>query len=167
MNIDTIIKNMEIKYYQNIQYTLNKNNLEYDWLNKHVEMLNNCIEISDIEENTTENEIKKDIVSGDASNISVEETVHEQIFADEDLYKKPWTKINAIHKILKIKEFVNNLKISSDQDKTELNDHLVSLVKNKVLSKKEQVKYDEINGKIISLVNLQYTNGKYNFLQNE
>jgi hypothetical protein len=41
------------------------------------------------------------------------------------------------------------------------------LVKNKILSKKEQVKYDEINGKIISLVNLQYTDNKYHFLKNE
>ena len=38
---------------------------------------------------------------------------------------------------------------------------MVTLVKTKILTKKEKVKYDEVNGKIISLTNLQYKNGKY------
>ena len=93
--------------------------------------------------------------------VSSENENHKQIFSDEELYKKPWVKLNSIHKILKIKEFVNGLKIESEKDRVELRDQLVDLVKMKILSKKEKVKYDEVNGKIISLTNLQYKNGKY------
>ena len=90
---------------------------------------------------------------------------HNQIFNDDDLYKKSWSKLNSIHKILKIKEFVNNLKINSEDERTNLKDELTSLIKSKVLTNKDKIKYDEVNGKIISLVNLQYKNGKY-FYQN-
>ena len=89
---------------------------------------------------------------------------HTQFFSDEDLYKKPWIKLNPIHKIIKIKEFVNNLKINLEKDRIILRDELIDLVKNKILTKKEKVNYDEVNGKIISLSNLQYKNEKYFYL---
>ena len=95
---------------------------------------------------------------------SIESDNHKQIFSDDSLYKKSWTKLNAIHKILKIKEFVNNLKINSEKERFQLRDDLIELIKLKVLTKKEKVSYDEINGKIISLVDLQYKNGKYYYL---
>ena len=77
------------------------------------------------------------------------------------MYKKPWVKLNPVHKILKIKEFVNNLKITSEKDRILLRDELIDLVKLKILTKKEKVNYDEVNGKIISLSDLQYKNEKY------
>ena len=101
----------------------------------------------------------------EVTNSSSETENHKQIFADEDLYKKSWQKLNSIHKILKIKEFVNNLKMDSEKDKIKLKDELVGLIKDKVLTNKEKVKHDEVNGKIISLPNLQYKNGKYFYLQ--
>jgi len=55
--------------------------------------------------------------------------------------------------------------MDSEKDKIKLKDELVSLIKDKVLTKKEKIKYDEVNGKIISLPNLQYKNGKYFYLQ--
>lgn len=162
MNLDFINQKLEVKYYKSVKLFLEKNNCEYPWLNNHVDNL--IAKLSDdkiandkISETLTEK--KKDIET------SSETETHKQIFADEDLYKKPWQKLNSIHKILKIKEFVNNLKIDSEKDRVILKDELVLLVKTKVLTKKEKVKYDESNGKIISLPNLEYKDGKYFHLQ--
>ena len=85
---------------------------------------------------------------------------------EENLYNKSWSKLNAIHKIIKIKEFVNNIKIDNINDKEKLKDELVDLVKSKILTKKDKITYDEENGKIISIKNLQYKDGKY-FYPNE
>ena len=92
-------------------------------------------------------------------------TEDKHMYSDKSLYTKPWSKLNAIHKILKIKEFVENLKINSEKERTKLKDELISLVKAKVLTKKEKVKYDENNGKISSIVNLQYKDNKYFYQQ--
>jgi hypothetical protein len=77
------------------------------------------------------------------------------------LYKKPWTKLNLIHKKLKIKEFVNELKFTSEDYRNKLRDDLLNLLEIKVLNKKDKIIYDNINGKIISLIDLDYKNGNY------
>ena len=58
-------------------------------------------------------------------------------------------------------QFVNNIKLDNELDKTNLKNKLIELIHNKNLTKKEKVKYDQINGKIISLIDLQYIDGKY------
>ena len=70
-------------------------------------------------------------------------------------------KLNQIHKILKMKEFINSLTNINVNEKDKLKENLIELIKNKVLSKKEKINYDETNGKIISLINLQYKDNKY------
>jgi len=148
MNIDIIINNLELKYYTSITNTLNKNNIEIKWLETHINKLNEIL-ITDTEI------IKKNdpIILNQHSN-------------DNDLFKKSWTKLNLIHKVIKIKEFVNNIKIDTETDRENLKDELINLVKTKILTKKDKIIYDEENGKIISLVNLQYKDGKY-FYSNE
>jgi hypothetical protein len=153
MDINTLSTKLEIKYYKSIIDNLSKNNINYIWLNKHLDKLNDHLDKKEI---ITETCTEKNIIT---------ESNHNQIFNDDDLYKKSWSKLNSIHKILKIKEFVNNLKINSEEERTNLKDELTSLIKSKVLTNKDKIKYDEVNGKIISLVNLQYKNGKY-FYQN-
>ena len=154
MNINILKKKLEVKYYKGLIKTLDGNNICYDWLNDHVIKLNaNIIENIDSDKQETE----------EIPIISVG-TVNNQIFTDDNLYKKPWNKLNSIHKILKIKEFVNGLNIKSTKDKETLKDELVNLIKIKVLTKKETINYDEDNGKINSLMNLQYKNGKYIYL---
>jgi hypothetical protein len=156
MDIDLINKKMEIKYYKSILQSLNKQEIIESWLNNHLNKLYNELPKEKLSETFTEK--KKDV------NSSSETENHKQIFADDDLYKKSWQKLNSIHKILKVKEFINNLKMDSEKDKIKLKDELVELIKNKVLTKKENVKYDEINGKIITLPNLQYKDGKYYYM---
>ena len=75
---------------------------------------------------------------------------YKDIFSDNSLYKKPWNKLNPIHKNLKLKEFVNNLQINENEKKV-LNDKFSELIKSKVLTKKENITYDEINGKILEI----------------
>jgi hypothetical protein len=151
MNIDIIINNLELKYYTSLHNTLNKNNTEIEWLKIHINKLNGIL--------TTDTEtIKK--------NDKTDTIISIQQPNDNDLFKKSWTKLNLIHKVIKIKEFVNNIKIDTEIDRENLKDELISLVKTKVLTKKDKIIYDEENGKIISLVNLQYKDGKY-FYSNE
>jgi len=82
-------------------------------------------------------------------------------FSDDYLYQKPWTKLTAIHKIIKIKEFVNNLQIKNEGEKQKIKDKLVELIKNKTLTKKESVIYDFAKAKIISINALKFIEGKY------
>ena len=158
MDIEFINNKMEIKYYKSVLKTLDKTEINEPWLNVHLQKLyDNLPQENKLSETNTEK--KKDL------NSSSETENHKQIFADEYLYKKSWQKLNPIHKILKVKEFINNLKMNSEKDKIKLKDELVELIKEKVLTKKENVNYDEINGKIISLPNLQYKDGKYFYLK--
>jgi len=157
MDIELINNKMEIKYYKSLVNTLKKMEINEIWLNNHLQNLYDKLpQENKLSETNTE---KKDL------NSSSETDNHKQIFADDDLYKKSWQKLNSIHKILKVKEFINNLKMDSEKDKIKLKDELVELIKDKVLTKKENVKYDELNGKIISLPNLQYKDGKYFYNQ--
>jgi len=150
MNMQNIINELNIKYYKNIIRTLSKSNISYEWLNSHLEKLEQNSNDMDVEE-TTETKQK----------ISTESETHSMIFSDEEFYKKPWAKLNPIHKVLKLKEFINNIKNISDKEKNELKEKVVELVKTKVLTKKEKVDYDSVNGRILSLTNLEYKDGKY------
>jgi hypothetical protein len=145
MEFSSLKNKLDLKYYNNIKNYLIKNNLDYIWINNIINK-NNEIEL----ENTETNNLS---INNDKTDIDN--------FSDDNLYKKPWIKLNIIHKILKIKEFINNIKMDNDDDKEYLKDELIKLVKAKILTKKNKVKYDEINGKIISLIDLQYKNGKY------
>ena len=102
MELDLITSKLDLKYYKSLQYYLNKNSNEIEWLNKHINNLDN--QLQDDKNSETQTEKKKEQES------SYETENHKQIFSDEEFYKKPWVKLNSIHKILKIKEFVNSIK---------------------------------------------------------
>jgi len=112
-----------------------------------------------------ESETKANIIKNSNSSLSLNssESPSTDQYNDEYLYLKLWTKLSAIHKIIKIKEYVNMLLIANDKDKDELKEKLIDMVKNKTITKKDTVLYDSIKGKIISIPNLQFLNGKYTF----
>lgn len=144
MDINLINNYLKLEYYKSLHTNLKKSGNNIQWLTNHIEkMVNNseCKENINVNQ-TTETELK-------------------QFFNDEDIYKKPWVKLNSIHKILKIKEYVNNLYIELEEDRNKLKIDLINMIKNKKLTKKEMVIYDDVNGKVISLTSLQYKNGKY------
>jgi hypothetical protein len=73
------------------------------------------------------NKISENIVNNDNNDNTIEES-------DMSIYyKKSWSKLNKIHKILKIKEFVEN-SILNKNKKNELIVLLIELVKNKTIS---------------------------------
>ena len=145
MDINIIINKLEYTYFTSINTSFSKNNIKIDWIVSHINKLNDVVN-TDTESQT----IKKN-----------ETYIAPQPNDDGNLYKKSWTKLNPIHKIIKIKDFVNNIKFENEIDREKLKDELVNLVKIKVLTKKDEIIYDEENGKIISLKKLQYKGGKY------
>lgn len=155
MELEIIQNKLELKYYKSILAGINESDTNFTWLKSYCEKLVDKINSDKEKLSETQTEKKNETLS------PIEAENHKQIFSDEDLYKKPWVKLNPIHKILKIKEFVNNLKINSEKERIILRDELIDLVKLKILTKKEKVNYDEVNGKVISLSDLQYKNEKY------
>jgi hypothetical protein len=130
MNVDTIISNLNLQYYNNITQYMKKHEISNSAIISYFNKLN---------EKTT-----------DSDSITKSETCSAY---DVNLYKKPWTKLNIIHKIIKIKEYVDNMEKLSNNKKTEMKDELINLVKTKILTKKDKVNYDEINGFVISINN--------------
>jgi len=69
------------------------------------------------------------------------------------MYKKPWHRLNNIHKINKLKEFV---KENMDDQKEEILKELIDLVNKKKINTKKAVDYDYENEKILSINVLKY-----------
>ena len=130
MEVNLIKTKLNIKYYQGLLYCLSQDDPNYNWINEYYENLSSMIKNDDkMSDESLSNIIKNDdtitekmpekmtekILDKLDLNSSIESDNHKQIFSDDTLYKKSWTKLNAIHKILKIKEFVNNLKINSEK----------------------------------------------------
>lgn len=138
------IKNtLVIKYLTNLCNSCIKQSINYSQLQNKINDLK-LVNEPDIttEINTEINNTQTDVLS-DNTNY---------------LYMKPWIKLNQIHKVIKIKEFVNNFKINN-KEKEILKDNLINLLKEK--KNKIKLSYDEGKGKIISISSLSFNNGKY------
>lgn len=83
----------------------------------------------------------------------------ELVYSDDYMYKKSWNKLNNIHKNIKIKEYINNLSIDIDSKKKITTD-LAKLVKEKKIGKND-IFYDSINTKILSIKILENNNNNY------
>jgi hypothetical protein len=163
-NIDNLQSNLDSIYYNNLLKALEKSPYANDnnIRKKIQEYLNISKEPSKESETSTDTKptimIKKNMSCQSLTALS--ET--SPPYSDDYLYQKPWTKLTQIHKVIKIKEFVNTkLNIEDEKEKQELRDKLVDKVKNKELTKKESVNYDSIKGIVISIPKLEYKNGKY------
>jgi hypothetical protein len=143
-----------------------ENNLESIQLNLKIKYLNNLVNgCSKI--NLNSDNIKKvisELTDQELDSFTVTERVYEteKIVESEKidyLYLKPWVKLTLIHKIIKIKEFVNNLDLLDENEIDELKDKLIALIKDKTI--KIKVNYDQTKGIIISISHLSFENGKY------
>jgi hypothetical protein len=146
IDFKNIINNLKINYINNLIKSCEKNNINKDLLEEKLDKLK-------LDESPKEIKIMKSLNSTDSPSGGQ--------FSDDYLYQKPWTKLTAIHKIIKIKEFVNNLQIKNEGEKQKIKDKLVELIKNKTLTKKESVIYDFAKAKIISINALKFIEGKY------
>jgi hypothetical protein len=147
-NLETIQQNLKIKYLNNLINGCNKSNINSDLIQK---MLNDINE----QENDNYTVTEKPTYINETETCVVSEKL-------DYLYLKPWSKLTLIHKIIKIKEFVNNLDISNDIEKEILKNKLIDSIKDKKI--KNKVMYDENKGKIITMSLLSNENGKYSIL---
>ena len=146
-NIQNIQNLLEINYLSNLIKSCEKNGL-----NKKYILEEKLLKLSQ------NSEIKNTI----PSNISnTESPTTSTQYTDDYLYLKPWVKLNTIHKIIKIKEYINMLLINDENEKNELKEKLINMIKTKIITKKDSILYDSTKGKIISIPNLQFINGKY------
>jgi ABC-type dipeptide/oligopeptide/nickel transport system ATPase component len=181
----SIRSSLEINYINNLIKTCDKNNINKEILLEKLDELN--LSDKEIKEEIKELTIKKNLSSNSLSetnnNLSPNNLASNNLASNnlasnnlssynnqtpktpseniDYLYQKPWTKLTPIHKIIKIKEFVNQLLIKDEKDKLELKDKLVEMVKNKTLTKKEAVLYDPVKAKVISIPLLKFKDDKY------
>uniref|UniRef100_A0A6C0EDB7 Uncharacterized protein n=1 Tax=viral metagenome TaxID=1070528 RepID=A0A6C0EDB7_9ZZZZ len=144
MNITNINNYLETIYFSNLVLYIQKNNINDEIISKY---------FYDIKKNN--NIISKSLSDSDIIQSSENNNIY------ENLYKKSWSKLNIVHKIIKIKEFINTLNIEIEEEKNNLINTLIQFIKNKKVKNNDDIKYDEINGKIITLTNLQFNNNKY------
>lgn len=143
--MEALQNNVKCIYYKNLETYAKKHKIEID-LPEYKKMK----DISPIEDNTN-------------TEINTEQnTETEGLYSEDFVYKKPWNKMNIIHKKLKMEEFVNTLSIDDVDIKKHLKTQLVTMLKNKQLTKKNEVEYDATNGRIISIPALKFKNNKYN-----
>lgn len=152
MNFEKFNTKLQIKYYNNLINHCKKTNINYSSFNDKI------IKLSQLQDSLSESDVNEIINDSTSKNIS---EVKEVVYSDDYLYKKKWTKLSNIHKIIKIKEFVSKLLIDNNVDRYNLKNELVELVKSKKLTKTDQVNYDCLNGKVIAIPILTFKNGKY------
>jgi len=162
MNLEILETKFNIKYYNNLIKYCKKTNNDYSVFKKQLSKMNN------LENSLTESEVvdtikipTQHLTDDSKDNSSEVHEIPEVHYSEDYLYKRTWTKLTSVHKIIKMKEFVNKLLINNEQDKDELKKKLVGMIKTKKLTKKDQVKYDSINGRVIAVPILKYKNGKY------
>lgn len=136
--IDLLKLNLKNIYYENLIEYCDKNNIDCD--NYKKELVDN-----------------KTIIS---TNFLESEVESETGYNDDYLYRKPWNRLNEIHKIIKVREFVDKLNCSEDNI-IELKKELEDMVYKKKLTKKSTVVYDSKNGYILSIPLLDHRNGRY------
>jgi hypothetical protein len=159
MNLEILANKMQIKYYSNLIKYCKKSNSKYEIFLKKYKDLN------ELDETLTESESIKlsntEEIIKDSSNKNNSSESQEVIYSDDYLYKRPWTKLSNVHKIIKLKEFISKLLIDDQDEKDNLKKQIVKLVNCKVLTKKDKVKYDNIKGRVIAIPMLTYKNKKY------
>lgn len=135
-NLDSLQLNLQISYLNNLILAASKHNIDITHINSFLNKLNNK----------------------EFENYTVTEKASETSHVDY-LYLKSWSKLTIIHKIIKIKEFINNLDITDDNEKEKLKDKIIEIIKDK--KNKIKINYDETKGKVISIPQLTFENGKY------
>ncbi len=146
--MEALQNNMRCIYYKNLDIYAKKHKIDIDLPDyKIIKEAIDTIQENDITEQNTPTEV-------------ITET--DGVYTEDFVYKKPWNKMNIIHKKIKLEEFVNNLDIEDLEMKKHLKSQFISMLKNKKLTKKNEVEYDPVNGKIISIPSLKYKNNNYN-----
>ena len=133
---------MSHRYYNNLL----KENLEKSVIN----ILKNKINILDNNIKVTENSIESE------KQLSISENMSEEYY-----FHKPWNKLATVHKIIKVKEFVDNLQIVNKDKRNKLKKTLEQAIRKKKLTQKNSVDYAIDKAKIVSIPKLHVKNNNY------
>jgi hypothetical protein len=143
MDLEKTQIDFKIKYYKNLIKYCQDNIIEHKFFENELEKCQSS----------------KNVLTDTEKNNSIENMK----FSEDYLYKKPWNKLNNIHKIIKIKEFIDKLSISDDDEVNQLKKQVHTLINNKILTKKDSVNYNAIIGSVAGIPILKHKNGKYYF----
>lgn len=136
-NIRKLRLNLRIKKYQNEIDIISQENAP--WTKNRLELLQEAInETTSLQSNKT-NKTKVDFTE-----------------IESHIFKKPWNRLPEVHKIMKIREFVNN-NIKKSKRK-QLEKELINAIQNTKLKTKNDVDYDTNKGQIVSIKCLDINN---------
>ena len=124
-DLEFLKTNLKIKYLNNIINGCKKININYNNIKNNLEIFNNQDSINYITEMQTEKQIEQETEKQSEKKSELDINTNQIDY----LYLKPWTKLTLIHKIIKVKEFVNNLEIKDEPEKDNLKDRLIELIK--------------------------------------
>lgn len=143
--MDNLEHNLRIKYLNNLLNACIKQNIDQSLINIELDKL----KLQELENYT---------ITATATLENTEKN-NSEVYSTDYLYLKPWNKLTQTHKIIKIKEFINNLDIKNNTEKDKLKDELIELLKDKKV--KNKITYDELKGKLISMSALTFEKEKY------
>lgn len=142
---------MDLEYFQKSNQVFYYNNLLKENLEKSViNILKNKINILDNNIKVTENSIESE------KQLSISENMSEEYY-----FHKPWNKLATVHKIIKVKEFVDNLQIVNKDKRNKLKKTLEQAIRKKKLTQKNSVDYAIDKAKIVSIPKLHVKNNNY------
>jgi hypothetical protein len=148
--LETLQLNLNIIYLNNLINGFSKLNINCENIKKKLSKLNN--NTHDIQTYSISEQKNKIITDMTEKGITETETI-------DYLYLKPWSKLTQIHKIIKIKEFINNLNILDQTEKENITCKLIDQIKERKI--KNKINYDDTKGKILFISNLLLENDKY------
>mgnify|MGYP006138871799 CR=1 FL=1 len=143
---------MDLTFYQNTMNKIYFTNIKNNTSNKEIISKVNC-SISNITLNILN-------VTDSIDEKKMSEIDDKLSETDEGYFYKPWNKMSAVHKIIKIKQFVNNMNIENNQ-KSKLITYLKTALKKKIISKNDQVIYNISKAKIVSIPKLELKNNSF------
>ena len=80
---------------------------------------------------------------------------------DEYLYRRPWNRLDEIHKRNKLEEYISNYLFNAPEDNIkQIKSELMNDLKNKKLNSAKYVTYDPASTTILNITNLEYDNEK-------
>ena len=146
--IENIKKRIEIKYVQEII-----KQLSHDGSNYHLTSLQNIVKNlkNDIEE--------RKIISNNNKKKEKTNNIFDNL--DQYMFNKPWNRLPEVHKLIKMKEYINKSLIIYDNEKKNiLIKKVFAAVKQKKLTRKGSVNYDQVKGRIVAIPSLKYDKNK-------
>ena len=152
--IEDIQRKIKIKHLQELIKKLNSDNNDF-----HIKDLQKIVKILK-ERSTQQNDYQQLSPSKNVDNNKINSN---KLFdnIDQYMFNKPWNRLPEVHKLMKIKEYVNkSLIIYENEKKEKLINQMFTAVKQKKLTRKGSVNYDSINCRIISIPDLKYNKAK-------